>query len=87
MHGNYSKSDARKLHHIDLLEFVSKGRHKLTLYLITPIKNDVVKRVDNSSQHDIVNNSIVHVQYAIKSKLVKNTITTTKSLTTEQAKG
>lgn len=87
MHENYSKSDAKKLHHIDLLEFVSKESHKLTLYLITPIKNDVAKRVDNSSQHDIVNSSIAHVQYAIKSKLVKNTITTTKRLTTEQTKG
>lgn len=45
-----------------LLEFVIKGRNKLALYSITPIKNDIAKRVDKSSQHDIAINSIAHIQ-------------------------
>ena len=54
-----------------LLEFVIKGKNKLTLYSITPIKNDIAKRVDKSSQHDIAINSIAHIQDVFKTKLVQ----------------
>lgn len=54
-----------------LLEFVIKGKNKLTLYSITPIKNDIAKRVDKSSQHDIAINSIAHIQDVFKSKIVQ----------------
>ena len=54
-----------------LLEFVIKGKNKLALYSITPIKNDIAKRVDKSSQHDIAINSIAHIQDVFKSKIVQ----------------
>ena len=54
-----------------LLEFVIKEKNKLALYSITPIKNDIAKRVDKSSQHDIAINSIAHIQDVFKSKIVQ----------------
>ncbi len=54
-----------------LLEFVTKGKDKLVLYSITPIKNDTVKRVDKTSQHDTANNSITNIRNIFKSKLVE----------------